>query len=171
MIINLLCGVFSSAKKEIAIVNPYFLPTREIISALMSAVTRGVRVRVILPEKLDHNFVAWAEDHLLPGLIHGGIKIYKQPEPFAHTKLVLIDEVYTFLGSTNFDPRSLKLNFELNLEVFSQQLNSYLGFFVDSVLANSKEISPIEFENTKYPFLGLLKKLRNAGMWIFSPYL
>ena len=171
LIINLLCGVFSSAKKEIAIVNPYFLPTREIISALMSAVTRGVRVRVILPEKLDHNFVAWAEDHLLPGLIHGGIKIYKQPEPFAHTKLVLIDEVYTFLGSTNFDPRSLKLNFELNLEVFSQQLNSYLGFFVDSVLANSKEISPIEFENTKYPFLGLLKKLRNAGMWIFSPYL
>ena len=107
----------------------------------------------------------------MPGLIHGGIKIYKQPEPFAHTKLVLIDEVYTFLGSTNFDPRSLKLNFELNLEVFSQQLNSYLGFFVDSVLANSKEISPIEFENTKYPFLGLLKKLRNAGMWIFSPYL
>lgn len=171
LIINLLCGVFSSAKKEITIVNPYFLPTREIISALMSAVTRGVRVRVILPEKLDHNFVAWAGDHILPGLINGGIKIYKQPRPFAHTKLVLIDDIYTFLGSTNFDPRSLKLNFELNLEVFSLQLNSYLGFFIESIVANSKEISALEFENAKHPFLGLLKKLRNAGMWIFSPYL
>ena len=94
----------------------------------MSAVTRGVRVRVILPEKLDHNFVSWAADHILPSLIHGGIEMYKQPKPFAHTKLILVDEIYTFLGSTNFDPRSLKLNFELNLEVFSVQLNSYLRF-------------------------------------------
>ena len=65
--------------------------------------------------------------------------MYKQPKPFAHTKLILVDEIYTFLGSTNFDPRSLKLNFELNLEVFSVQLNSYLRFFADSVLASSKK--------------------------------
>lgn len=171
LIINLLCSVFSSAKKEITIVNPYFLPTREIISALTSAVNREVRVRVILPEKLDHAFVSWAGDHLLPGLIKSGIQVYKQPKPFAHTKLVLIDDIYTFLGSTNFDPRSLKLNFELNLEVFSVQLNSYLGFFIDSVLASSREISSLEFETARHPFFGLLKKLRNAAMWIFSPYL
>ncbi len=171
LIINLLCGVFSCAKKEIIIINPYFLPTREIISALMSAVTRGVRVRVILPEKLDHNFVSWAADHILPSLIHGGIEMYKQPKPFAHTKLILVDEIYTFLGSTNFDPRSLKLNFELNLEVFSVQLNSYLRFFADSVLASSKKIAYSVFEDGKFPFLIFLKRLRNAAMWIFSPYL
>ena len=124
-----------------------------------------------MPEKLDHAFVSWAGDHLLPGLIRNGIQVYKQPRPFAHTKLVLIDDIYTFLGSTNFDPRSLKLNFELNLEVFSLQLNSYLGYFIDSIVANSKEISSFDFENTQYPLFDLLKKLRNAAMWIFSPYL
>lgn len=171
LIINVLCGVFSCAQRDILIVNPYFLPTREIISALVSAVSRGVRVRVILPEKLDHCFVSWAVDHILPSLVKEGIEIYKQPEPFAHTKLVLIDDMYTLLGSTNFDPRSLKLNFEINLEVFSTELNSYLRFWAESVLVKSKEIELCSFVGQKNSVLCFLKKIRNAAMWIFSPYL
>ena len=171
LIINVLCGVFSCAQHEIVIVNPYFLPTREIISALVSAVSRGVRVRVLLPEKLDHCFVSWAADHILPGLVDEGIEIFKQPEPFAHTKLVLIDEIYTFLGSTNFDPRSLKLNFEINLEVFSAELNAFLRQWAEGVFAKSEEIAFCVFSEQKMPILCFLKKIRNAAMWIFSPYL
>ena len=171
LIINILCGVFSCAKKDILIINPYFLPTREIISALTSAVLRGVRVRVVLPEKLDHAFVSWAVDHILPGLVKEGIEIYKQPAPFAHTKLVLIDDLYTFLGSTNFDPRSLKLNFELDLEVFSAQLNSWLRSYAETVLSSSQAADFCLFEEAGSAVLCFLKKLRNAAMWIFSPYL
>lgn len=171
LIINVLCGVFSCAKKEIIIINPYFLPTREVISALVSAVLRGVSVKVILPEKLDHCYVSFAADHILPGLLEDGIKIYKQPEPFAHTKLVLIDDDYTFLGSTNFDPRSLKLNFELNLEVFSPELNSSLRRYAENVLKNSREILSFFYTEKQNTFLGFLARIRNAAMWIFSPYL
>ena len=170
-ILNTLCGVFSSAKKEILIINPYFLPTREIIISLISAVSRGVRVRVILPAKLDHVYVGWAADHIIPTMLNEGIEFLKQPAPFAHTKLVLIDEIYSFLGSTNFDPRSLKLNFELNLEVFSEEFNAKLVNYAKEIMSKSIEVKQFQYLVEHNSFLGFLKRLRNASAWIFSPYL
>ncbi len=170
-ILNTLCGVFSTAKKEILIINPYFLPTQEIIISLISAVSRGVRVRVILPSKLDHSYVGWAADHIIPTMLNEGIEFYKQPAPFAHTKLVLIDEIYTFLGSTNFDPRSLKLNFELNLEVFSEKLNTQLFLYAKEIIKKSNEVRSFQYLINYNSFWGFLKRLRNASAWIFSPYL
>ena len=161
-ILNTLCGVFSAAKKEILIINPYFLPTREIIISLMSAVSRGVRVRVILPSKLDHVYVGWAADHIIPNMLNEGIEFYKQPAPFAHTKLVLIDDIYTFLGSTNFDPRSLKLNFELNLEVFSERLNAQLFMYAKEIIKKSNEIRPFQYLINYNSFWGFVKRLRKC---------
>ncbi|MBS5050103.1 MAG: cardiolipin synthase, partial [Desulfovibrionaceae bacterium] len=85
---------------------------------------------------------------------------------FAHTKLLLVDDIYVCLGSTNLDPRSLSLNFELNVEVFSPELNARLHEFAASVLAVSHEVT---LENLLSRPLAV--RLRNAAAWIFSPYL
>ena len=99
------------------------------------------------------------------------MQVYRQPAPFAHTKLILIDDMYTFLGSTNLDPRSLSLNFELNMEVFSYELNRELREYAEKIIENSELILPenYHFENSRWGTLAT--RLKNAAMWVFSPYL
>lgn len=163
---DLLCGVVSCARRRVTVFTPYFLPPRELTSALVSAASRGVDVRVILPAVLDHAYVRWASDHTIPPLLENGVRIFRQPGPFAHTKLLLVDDMYVCLGSTNLDPRSLSLNFELNVEVFSPELNARMAAFADTVLATSEEVT---LESLLARPLTI--RLRNAAAWIFSPYL
>ena len=163
---NLLCGVVSCAKLRVTVFTPYFLPTRELFSAFTSAAGRGVDVRVFLPEKLDHAYVGWAGERTLPLLLDSGVRVFRQPPPFAHTKLFLIDGNYVCMGSTNLDPRSLSLNFELNVEVFSRELCAQLEEYADAILAKSREVTLEELSHLSLP-----RQLRNAAAWIFSPYL
>ena len=123
----------------------------------------GVDVSVILPGENNHRLVDWAMRHQMPMLADRGVKIYRQPPPFAHTKLLLIDGEYTLLGSANLDPRSLNLNFELVMEVLDLRLAEQLSAFYDEVRSRSVSVP------TTYPALPY--RLRNAASWIFSPYL
>ena len=115
-IINLLVGAFSMAQKKITIVTPYFLPPSELLTALQAAALRGVEVKVLLPLNSNIRFVDWATQNTLPSLIDYGIQFFWQPPPFDHSKLLVIDEHYSLIGSSNLDARSLRLNFELIVE-------------------------------------------------------
>ncbi len=161
---DLFCAVVSSAQHSVRIINPYFLPTHELASALSSAVLRGVRVEVILPLLNNHRMVDWAMRHQLPELVRRGIRILYQPPPFAHTKLMLVDDVYTLMGSSNLDPRSLKLNFELVVEILDSRLSATLRQEFDTLQKRSIPLSP------NLP-RSLVERLRNAFCWILSPYL
>lgn len=163
---DLICGVVSCAERQVTVFTPYFLPTRELLSSFTCAAGRGVDVRVVLPEELDHAYVGWAAERTLPLLLDSGVRVFRQPPPFAHTKLLLIDSSYVCMGSTNFDPRSLSLNFELNVEVFSRELCAYLEEYAKTVLEKSREVTLEELEGLSLP-----RQLRNAAAWIFSPYL
>ena len=163
---DLLCGILCCAARRVTVFTPYFLPTRELLSAFTCAAGRGVEVRVILPEELDHAYVGWAGERTLPLLLDSGVRVFRQPPPFAHTKLFLIDGVYVCMGSTNLDPRSLSLNFELNVEVFSRELCMRLEEYADAILARSREVTLEELKHLSLP-----RQLRNAAAWIFSPYL
>ncbi len=164
--LDLFCGVISCAQKRVLVFTPYFLPPQELVSAFNCAVARGVEVTIVLSEELDHQYLGWATDHMLPVLLSQGVRIFRQPPPFAHTKLLLIDDEYVNLGSTNLDPRSLSLNFEMNVEVFSQSLNQQLTVYAEKVLANCYEVTEESLQN-----LSLARRVRNAATWIFSPYL
>ena len=143
--------------------SPYFRPPHRLHGEMVSAVLRGVDVSVILPGENNHRLVDWAMRHQMPMLADRGVKIYRQPPPFAHTKLLLIDGEYTLLGSANLDPRSLNLNFELVMEVLDLRLAEQLSAFYDEVRSRSVSVP------TTYPALPY--RLRNAASWIFSPYL
>lgn len=163
---DLICGVLSAARHTVRLMTPYFLPTHEMIAALKSASLRGVRISVVLPGRNNLPYVHWATLHLLPSLLQSGVRIFYQPPPFAHTKLLMIDGYYTQFGSANMDPRSLRLNFEMNIETFDTSFSREMTQHFDKVRAKSREITLRDLERQH-----VLLRLRNAACWIFSPYL
>ena len=163
---DVLCTALTAARRRIRVMTPYFLPTHELMSALRTAALRGVDVQVILPGKNNLPYVHWACLHLLRGLVPMGVRVFFRPPPFAHTKLLLLDDAYVQIGSANLDPRSLRLNFELNVEVFDPLLAARLRAHFAQVRRTSREIDGDALRD-----LPLLWRLRNAACWLFSPYL
>jgi len=159
-------GAISVAQREVLIITPYFLPSREMIASLQSAALRGVDVSIILPVKSNLRFVDWATRNLLWELLQHDVKIYYQPLPFAHTKLFVVDGVYAQIGSANLDPRSLRLNFELNLEIYSAKFVEQLADYTRVIRQASREITLREVDERR-----LVVRLRDAACWLFMPYL
>jgi cardiolipin synthase len=162
----ILVGAAAVARERILIMTPYFLPNRELVGALQAAALRGVTVRILLPAKNNLPYVKWASDNMLWELLQHGVRIAYQPPPFVHTKLFLVDDVYTIMGSANIDPRSLRLNFEMVMEIFDPVLSQALrGRFVQA-LARSRETSLAEMDSRSLPV-----RIRDAFCWLFTPYL
>ena len=159
-------GMISAAQHEIVIVTPYFLPSREMIASLQSAALRGVDVSIILPKRSNIRVIDWATRNLLWELLQHGVKIYYQPPPFAHTKLFLVDGVYAQIGSANIDPRSLRLNFELNLEIIGTDAVTKMVEYAKEIHRTSTALSLREVDER--PFL---IRIRDAVFWLFMPYL
>lgn len=163
---DLLCGVIAGATQSVRIMTPYFLPTHELMAAFKSAALRGADVGVILPARNNLSYVHWASHHLFPTLLEAGVRIYHQPPPFAHTKLLMIDGSYVQFGSANLDARSLRLNFELNVETFDTSFTRDMERWFDEVRQRSREYTLADNAALSLPV-----RLRNAACWVFSPYL
>lgn len=163
---EVLLGVFSAAQQRIWIMTPYFLPGPVIIGALQAARLRGVDVRIFLPERTNIHLAHYAAQHTLPNLLDKDLTIYLQPPPFIHTKAILVDNCYSLIGSANLDPRSLRLNFELCVEVFSHEFAVKIADYFEGCLPSARRITS---ENSVA--LSLPVRIRNAIAWLFSPYL
>lgn len=170
-IVEVMTGAISTAKSQVTFVTPYFIPTSEFAGAVGNAMARGVKIRIILPKKCNHALVAWASEHNFAKLLKYGVEIYHQPPPFAHTKLMIVDNLYVFLGSSNIDPRSFEFNFELNVEVFSKELNHELTEYTEKLIAKSEIVTSEKYFVAPFQWKGLFSRIRNAAAWIFSPYL
>ncbi len=162
----ILLGAISVARSRILIVTPYFLPSREMIGALQAAAARGIDIKIVLPGKSNVAFVHWATRNILWELLIRGIRVYYQGEPFPHTKLFLVDSHYAHIGSANIDPRSLRLNFELVVELFDRGIVQQLETYVDGEISKSREVTLAEVDQRP-----LATRLRDAFFWLFSPYL
>jgi len=159
-------AALAEAEKRVDIVTPYFLPDDALITAINVASMRGVDVRIVLPEKNNIRLVGWATVPLLTELIQRGVKIYQTPPPFDHTKLLLVDDVWSMIGSCNWDPRSFRLNFEFNVECYGTNLCAQLRTLVDEKVAISKQVTIEEIEQR--PFYA---KVRDGLARLASPYL
>ena len=163
---ELLVGVFSSAKTRIWIMTPYFLPGIDLIGALIGARLRGVDVKILLPERTNIHLAHWAAQHNLGYLLSKGLTLYSQPAPFIHTKAILIDDNYALIGSANLDPRSLRLNFELGVEIFSEEFNRDVSENFEARLQ-----SAIEIDENSLQSRPAWIRIRDAVAWLFTPYL
>ncbi|HKX45590.1 MAG TPA: phospholipase D-like domain-containing protein, partial [Planctomycetota bacterium] len=138
----------------------------DLSAALCAASLRGVDVRVLVPGRNNQPIVAWASRALAPELLERGVRIAEQPPPFAHTKGAIFDDAYGLVGSHNIDPRSLRLNFELGLEVFDAELVGRLaGVFVER-WERSREWTLPELAG-----LSLGVRIRDNLARLASPYL
>ena len=162
----ILVGAVAAAQKSIEIMTPYFLPPDELVGALQTAALRGVRTSVVLPARNNLFYVHWATRNMLWQLLQRGVRIYYQPAPFVHSKLFIIDGEYAQIGSANLDPRSLRLNFELNVEIFDAVFVGSLVEYFDTARSRSAEVSLEEMDGRR-----LGAKFRDAFAWLFSPYL
>ncbi len=159
-------GVVAAAERSVDIISPYFLPPEDIRSAMISAALRGVSVTVILPEVTNLVYVHAAMRRMIGELIDNGVRVVLQPAPFAHTKLLVVDGHYIQVGSANVDPRSLRLNFEVAVEVVDPTLSTAVIAYIDDIKTRSREYTRAEIDSRS--FVG---RLIDGFFWLFSPYL
>ena len=93
-------------------------------------------------------------------------RFWRRPPPFAHSKCIVIDDDYALIGSSNLDPRSLRLNFELGIEVFDSALNAELAAHYEQVLGNCEPFTAQQLHSR-----GTIARLRDGASALFSPYL
>jgi cardiolipin synthase len=165
-LVRILIGAVGAAKHRISIMTPYFLPPRELELALQTAVLRGVRVDVLMPANNNLPIVKWAANHAMMDMLKIGVNCYFQPGSFVHSKLFIVDDVYVQIGSANFDPRSLRLNFELMVEVYDAEFASAMLTHFDQSLMTSQLISYRHMAKRI-----ILYRLRDALAWLLSPFL
>lgn len=161
-----LIGALSSARRRVSIMTPYFLPPRELIGALQAAALRGIEVNIILPAKNNLFYVHRATRKMLWQVLQHNVNVYYQPPPFSHAKVFIVDSHYLQIGSANLDPRSLRLNFELAVEIYDKDFGSALDASFEETRKKSRRISLEEVDNRK-----LTTQLLDALFWLFSPYM
>jgi cardiolipin synthase len=163
---ELLLGALQVARERVGIVTPYFLPDDTLLRALQAAAMRGVSVDIVLPERSNIRVMDWAVMPQLPGLIHKGCRVYFSPPPFDHTKLLVVDGAWSLIGSTNWDARSLRLNFEYNLECYDWALARRLEELLEERIARSRRVSYDELRARPLPL-----RLRDGLARLGTPYL
>jgi cardiolipin synthase A/B len=165
LLLIILCAV-ASAQQQIQIMTPYFIPPLELVAALEAAALRGVEVCLVLPRRSNLRYIDWATLHWIPALVRRGVRVYLQEPPFSHAKLFVIDGRYAHVGSVNVDTRSLRLNFEVAVEVYDQSFCGELAGFIAKRAASVPALTAQSVEAVRLP-----ERIRNALCWLISPYL
>jgi cardiolipin synthase len=165
--IELILGAaINLARKRIRIVTPYFLPDARLQFALQEAVLRGIEVQIVLPRKSDQRIMDWAMRGQLRFFRHVKACFITTPAPFDHSKLCTVDGEWSMVGSSNWDTRSFRLNFEFDLEITDRELTARLDRLIDDKIARGKQISPDALANEP-----IYLRLRNAAARLLMPYL
>jgi cardiolipin synthase A/B len=135
------CGLFfthaiNSARTRLWIATPYFVPDSALIYALQLAALRGVEVRIMLPQKPDHQLVYLAAFSYIAETELSGVKFYRYQPGFMHHKVLLVDDDLAAIGTANFDNRSIRLNFEMMLIFADREFNAAVSQMLEHDFAN-----------------------------------
>lgn len=159
-------AALACAHKSVTVMTPYFLPDTSIHAALSTAALRGVEVNIVLPEQNNLRLVQWAMWRQLEEVLRHGVRVWLTPPPFDHTKLMLVDTEWVLLGSANWDTRSLRLNFELDVECYDRNLCAELMAHVSARLSSARELSLQELRARP-----LALRVRDGFARLLMPYL
>jgi cardiolipin synthase A/B len=152
------------ALRSVKILTPYFLPDDRLMSALILAQMAGVKVDVVIPEAGDHPYLDWAmRAHIAP-LLRAGGRVWRAPKPFEHSKLFVVDDGWSLIGSANWDMRSLRLNFELNMEVCCPEFGALVSAAIER--RQGEPLTLTEINARSFPI-----RLRDNAARLMLPYL
>jgi len=155
-----------TAKRSLWIMTPYFVPDIPYWKMLCAISAKGVDVRIIIPHKNNHWYVQFATENLFPVLLDVGIRIFLKKGPFSHAKATLIDNSWAIMGSSNFDVRSFKLNYELDFVATSGDfINVLHGQFLQEI-EDSDEVLATDVIKRKFS-----KEMLCRACSLFTPVL
>ena len=142
-------SAIATARKYIYLCTPYFSPDETILNALLTASLSGVDVRLILPGKSDSPVAYWNTRSYITEMLEAGIKVYLYNDGFNHSKYLLVDDVFSSVGSANVDMRSFDLNFEIAAMIYDEDFAARLMNVFMSDVARSIEINPESWSKRK----------------------
>jgi cardiolipin synthase len=141
----------TAARTSIDIENAYFVPDKLTVEALCTAARRGLRVRIVVPGRhTDARIGRWAAQGLYGELLKSGIQLYEYQPTMMHCKVLVIDGLWSSVGSSNFDDRSFRLNDEANLNVFSQELAQRQIELIDADIQQSRRMALKKWQHRKF---------------------
>jgi cardiolipin synthase len=162
----ILGAALGMAKKKVRILTPYFLPDARLQFAIAQACLRGVEVDIVLPARCNYMFMDWAMRAHLRFFKHIAANIYLTPLPFDHSKLCTVDDGWCLIGSSNWDARSFRLNFEFDLECYDPALAASLHAVIDAKIARGCALQVEDL--IRRP---VWIRLRDAAARLMMPYL
>ena len=156
----------SNARRRIWIQTPYYLPSDVLNSALQSAALAGIDVRLMLPARSDSRVVDLASHSYLDDMMKAGAKILFYTPGFLHSKLLIIDDELTVIGSANMDFRSFEHNFEISAFVYDDRFTARMADIFEKDSEVSHPLTPAEWFNRPRP-----RRWAESLMRVFSPLL
>lgn len=163
---TIIMGALSVARERVRIVSPYFLPDTQLMGALAVTARRGVEVDIVVPARNNLRLVDFAMTAQFDQLVAAGCRIWRGAGSFDHSKLMTVDSRWALVGSSNMDSRSLRLNFEMDVEIFDEQVAGEIDRETERRMGTASR-ETLETLRAR-PFL---KRLRNRIVWLASPYL
>lgn len=148
-----------TAQSSIWMTAAYFVPTPQELRALKSAARRGVDVRILLPSESDASEVLAVQRSYYAGLLRAGIKVYERRDGIMHSKSMVVDDVWSLVGSSNFDQRSVLFNDEVDVVVLGKQTADQLR---ESMQSDMRDAQPIDWRFVRRQ--GAMQHLR-AWFW------
>lgn len=166
---NIMEAIFfaiTTAEKYVYITTPYFIPNDQIITALQVVSKSGVDVRILIPDESDSWTAKHATNAYLEQLFEANIKIYRYTKGFIHAKTMVVDDIFSTVGTSNMDYRSFNINFEINALIYNHESSMTIKALFLEDLKDAHLIDPVEWKNrNKYD------KLKEAYARLWAPLL
>jgi cardiolipin synthase len=161
-----LISAIANAEKDVRIMNPYFVPHESLRHALEDAAKRGVDVRLILPSHSDSSLAYHAGRSFYGDLLEAGVRIFERNDRMLHAKAAIVDQVWSTVGSTNLDWRSLLYNDEINVVVIGTEFARQMTQVFEQDLKESEEIT-----REKWRDRSINDRLKEFGARVWARFL
>lgn len=166
---NIMEAIFTAittAENYVYITTPYFIPNDQIITALQVAAKSGIDVRLLIPKTSDSSTAKHATNSYLETLLEAEVKIYRYTKGFIHAKTMVVDDVFSSVGTSNMDYRSFNINFEINALIYNETKSKELKSQFLEDIKDSEEITLTQWQNRSG-----LDKIKESYSRLLAPLL
>jgi len=139
-------SMISRARERVWITTPYFVPGPSLLDAITATALSGVDVRILMPSTKDHFLVFWGSRGNIEPMLHAGVRVFMYKKGFVHAKSVIADDGISSVGTCNMDVRSLEINFEDQLFIYDNEVNSKFAERFRKDMEDSNELDLSEWE-------------------------
>lgn len=166
LIHEMLITLMYNARKRMVMTTPYFIPDEAMLQAIRGAAHRGVRVTLVVPERIDSVLVRHASKAYFEDLLEAGVEVYQYRGGLLHSKTVSVDDDVVMLGSVNMDKRSFTINFEISMFVYHAAFLKDMRALQDSYIRDSIRIEPAAWSRRR-----VHERIIQNAIQLFSPLL